>query len=348
METSVKQTKMRFNCVGILSEKDLKRAEDETEIGRKGERHKVKCESVKGKVSVDTGHGIVTFFPEFYSVDWEGKDSQQWDMALAMLDWNPKIKGDTSKEPTRVRISGEVFVYDKYDENIKNTVVRIGYRVKSANTRISDEVESGLSIKTSGFIQSITEEEVDEEPTGRVKVDMLVINYKNECEPFSFIVEEEGADLILHGDDEYEAFEAGQTRTGIEVGYFCTYDNPPKTATKRTFSHRSQGPGVSSGGKRIEEYILFDVDPRAVEEPEELTREDENGNVIEVETDWINPSTIKKMLKERRTKLDQMKANPPEKKKSAKSTSIKDQKAKFNSSKANSVPDFDVDEEDPF
>ena len=95
-------------------------------------------------------------------------------------------------------------------------------------------------------------------------------------------------------------------------------------------------------GFDTQELIIVGGD-EPFEEPNEEV--DEEGNPVK--TQWINPSAMKKAIKEREKHLDQLKANPPEKK-SAKSTSIKSEKAKFNKAKANDVPDFDVDEDDPF
>ena len=58
-----------------------------------------------------------------------------------------------------------------------------------------------------------------------------------------------------------------------------------------------------------------------IEEPDELTTEDENGNEVEVKTQWINPVAMKKAIKARAQMLEELKNNPPEKKSNGKGNS---------------------------
>ena len=101
--------------------------------------------------------------------------------------------------------------------------------------------------------------------------------------------------------------------------------------------------------KRMKRYgYLLDNYPGA-----ELS-EDEDGNEIEVKTQWINPVAMKKAIKARAQMLEELKNNPPEKKSGGKGNSslqAKKQAAKDKMKggmKAQVSFDAFDDEEDPF
>src|SRR5699024_858514 len=75
-----------------------------------------------------------------------------------------------------------------------------------------------------------------------------------------------------------------------------------------------------NNGFDVQELMLVGGDDE-IEEPDELTTEDEDGNEVEVKTQYINPKAMKKAIKVRAQMLEQLKANPP--KQTAKPTSVK-------------------------
>lgn len=69
-------------------------------------------------------------------------------------------------------------------------------------------------------------------------------------------------------------------------------------------------PSQKSGN--VTELIVAAVDA-PIEEPEELTYEDDEGNVHEIETKWMNPKAVKAAIKVREAMLEELKKNPPKK-----------------------------------
>lgn len=54
--------------------------------------------------------------------------------------------------------------------------------------------------------------------------------------------------------------------------------------------------------------VLREIDPMQVEEPEEKTYTDEEGNEVAIDTMWLDPETIKAALKVRKEKVEALEA----------------------------------------
>lgn len=135
----------------------------------------------------------------------------------------------------------------------------------------------------------------------------------------------------------YEKEQTVNMSIDVVVRHIGSTNNP----TKKTFGSKGSV-DVNAGYDKTELIIVGADEP--IEEPDELTTTNDSGDEVELPTDWINPVTMKKALKMRKQKLDEME-NSNTSYSSGKPTSYKDRKEKAKekvSSKAT------VDNEDDF
>lgn len=309
--TELKATKNSFTAVGTLVEKALELIENDTiEITANketGEKKKVSCETIKGKFTVDIGEGTVTFFAYFNSVGYDGNEAKSWASAKALLDANAKVGG--TGEPAMLRVTGSIDGND-YLSKQGEVISSIRYRPQFISTSLPADSEVGMTVETTAFVRKAVPEMKGEEETGRYKVELLGVDYKGGVYPITAIAEEEAIPYIIDGDDGFEPFEAGQTRTEVTLEYHIKKATKVVSA-KRTFGRKNAVEASSSGRQEVE-LTIVGADPMPVEEPEE------EG----VETLWMNPSAVKASLKEREARLQELKDNPnpaPAKKTEAKS-----------------------------
>ena len=347
-ESILNQTKNGFTCIGTVYEKKLERTEVTIEAGPKDDKKPVKTELISGPIAVRIPSGIVNFYLYVTKTGYNGKDNFQWAMAEAALDsWNPHVNGDGEK-PTKVEIRGELNPRDYYDEKSAETRFGLGFRIVSANTRVSEDAPEGMTVKVDAFVHSMKNETKDDKETGRLLVNLLGVDFKSRCYPIACIVEEDGAETITDGEDDFEAFEAGQTRTGIELDYRIVSDAPVAEPTKKKVFGKSSGVEVTDRTRTKVELVIYSADCSPVEEPDPDTLVDDEGNEIEDKSGYINPAVMKKAIKIRSQMLEELKANPPEKKTKG-SSDFKSQKANVEKkSKAvrKSKPPFNMEDDD--
>lgn len=324
-ESTLNQTKNKFTCIGTVYEKKLERSEVVIEVGPKDDKKKVKTELISGPIAIRIPSGVVNFYLYVTKIGYNGKDNFQWAMAESAIDsWNPHVNGDGSP-PTKVMVIGELNPRDYYDDKNKQIRYELGFRIKSANTRVSEDAPEGLTILLDGFVRNMKKEVKDGEETGRLLVNLLGVDYSGRCYPVDCVVDEEGVETVEDGDEDCDAFEAGQTRTGIELDYRIVSDAPASTPTKKKTIGKGSGVEVTERTRTKVELAIYSFDPYAVEEPEET--EDEDGNPIEDKSGYISPTTMKKAIKIRDAMLEELEANPPEKKSSGNKNDFKSQKA---------------------
>lgn len=333
---TLNKTKNFYRAIGTVSEIKLKR--DTVKIDLKDEKGNVTGSAttnrIMGEVSVCVGKGVMsfnTYQTELNSFcDKNGKhDNPRWKMAEAMTEWNPKINGDPNIEPTVVEISGTVAINDYPKDGEVRSSLRWNISKATTNADISNK---GASLGVVGYIQSIKPEVVGEEATGRLKVRLYGADGNGACFPIDCIVDEELAD------DFTDTFAVGQT-IEADIDVHCTHVGGDSNK-KKQFG-RSASVAMNTGYDKRE---LMIVGADVIEEPDELTVEDENGNEVPVKTKWIDPATMKKAIKEREKHLDELKNGEGNDKKSAtKSTGSKLKEAK------KSNYDFEnSDEDEPF
>lgn len=344
-ESSLTKTPNWFRSVGLLSESNLKR--EAVDIKQKDDNGQdagtKKGERIMGTVAVKTDNGIHTFSVFAQSLTSKGEESKQWKMYCDMLEWNPQIGGDSSVEPTLVNIEGAVGINDYVNQQgeVKSS---LRWRVSRANTKASPDEPKGTTLKVTAIIQSIKPEVRQEEETGRLLVTLYGAEGNGTCFPITAIVDEDMADAFN------DCYEIGMT-VPFELELVSRHVGNENTGAAKKFGRA--GKVAVNNGFDVQELMLVGGDDE-IEEPDELTTEDENGNEVEVKTQWINPVAMKKAIKARAQMLEELKNNPPEKKSGGKGNSslqAKKQAAKdkmkggMKASHPVNVP-FDMDDEE--
>lgn len=346
-ESILMKTPNWFRCVGYLSESNLKReAYDIKQKDANGQDAGTKKgERIMGSVAVKTDNGIHTFNVYAQSLTSKGEESKQWKMYCDMLDWNPQVGGEVSVEPTLVNIEGSVSINDYVNQQgeVKSS---LRWRVGRANTKASADEPKGTTLKVTALVQSIKPEIRQEEETGRLIVTLYGAEVNGTCFPITAIVDEDMADAFI------DCYEVGMT-VPFELELISRHVGNENTGAAKKFGRA--GKVAVNNGFDVQELMLVGGDDE-IEEPDELTTEDENGNEVEVKTQWINPAAMKRAIKVRAQMLEELKNNPPEKKSSGKGNSslqAKKQAAKdkmkggMKASQA-SFEEFDDDDELPF
>lgn len=349
-ESILQKTPNWFRSVGYLSESNLKR--EDCDIKQKDKNGNdagtKKGERIMGSVAVKTDNGIHTFNVFAQSLTSKGEESKQWKMYCDMLNWNPQIGGDSSIEPTLVNIEGSVSIND-YVNQQGELKSGLRWRVGRANTKATPDEPKGTTLKVTAFIQSIKPEIRQEEETGRLLVTLYGAEGDGTCFPINAIVDEEMADAFN------DCYEVGTT-VPFELELVSRHVGNENTGAAKKFGRA--GKVSVNNGFDIQELMLVGGDDE-IEEPDELTTEDENGNEVEVKTQWINPVAMKKAIKARAQMLEELKNNPPEKKsggstKKSGNSSLQAKKQaakdKMKSGMKATQASFDAfdDEEDPF
>lgn len=346
-ESVLQKTSNWFRCVGYLSESNLKR--EECDIKQKDingqDAGTKKGERIMGSVAVKTDNGIHTFNVYAQSLTSKGEESKQWKMYCDMLDWNPQVGGEVSVEPTLVNIEGSVSINDYVNQQgeIKSS---LRWRVGRANTKASADEPKGTTLKVTALVQSIKPEVRQEEETGRLIITLYGAEANGTCFPITAIVDEDMSDAFT------DCYEVGMT-VPFELELISRHVGDENTGSTKKFGRA--GKVAVNNGFDVQELMLVGGDDE-IEEPDELTTEDESGNEVEVKTQWINPIAMKKAIKARAQMLEELKNNPPEKKSGGKGNSslqTKKQAAKdkMKGGMKASQPifeEFDDDDEMPF
>lgn len=340
-ESTLKKTSNYFRCVGVLSEKNLKREDCKIKLKQNGqETGTMDGERIMGTLAVDTDDGLHTFRVYAQSHKSDGKENGRWKMYCAMLDWNPKIGGNGG-EPTLVNLEGSVNINDYVGQD-KEVRSSLQWNVSIGNTKASPDEPKSTTLKATLFIAAIKPEMKQEEETGRLLVTMYGADNEGACFPVNAIVGDDMADAFE------SCYEVGMT-VPFELELVSRHVGGDNTGAVKKFGRA--GKIAVNNGFDVRELMLVGGDDE-IEEPDELTTEDDDGNVVEVETKWINPKAMSRAIKARAQKLEELKNNPPEKKTSGNSSlQAKKQAAKDKmKSGMKAQVNFDAfgDEEDPF
>lgn len=340
------KSKNFYRCVGTVYELGLKKEDCEVKLYEDGKPtgEKVSAECIKGKFSVRTDGGIVTFMIYFASKGFDGKESRQWKMATDMLELNPEVNGGGGA-PSVVVVEGRLENNMFMSRDGKEVKEAPQFRVsKVSTTAYKEGMEYGITVNMSGCMtKNVPETKMvdgEAEETGRGVMTVYMANGKGEVFPITVIVPD---DLV---DDVNDAVENG-----------CTIDATLDVNTI-TFGGVAKKHGIGRAGKidtsnvsTRTEFVLAGMD--IVEEPDELYIEDEEGKQTPVKTLWMDSSVVKKAIKMYQVKKDEFAKNGGNKTtKSNSTTNLKDRKAEHKAKRVGkkATNDFDDfgDDENPW
>lgn len=363
-ESNLNQTFNRFRATGTVDEMGMleqqpngdwkqvplrivKTTRDKYVDGQQT-NEKIPCEQLRGTVTLKTNKGIQAFNFNFFSVNSDGTPNENtWKMAKKIAEWVPATNPPKEKqdmEPSYVTMQGRVGIYDNVGKDGK-MYSNLQWTANAKCQHAKDDEPSGCSLVAIAYLNGYRKETIpngeEQEETGRLIVDLYGADNRGQCFPITCYVEADMADVFE------ENFEVGQT-LDCEFNRVIRHVGATKPK-KRTFGGGKSDVTVSSGFD-VEELILVGADE--IEEPEELTTIDENGNEVEVKTKWINPTAMKKAIKARAAmleqKLEERKSGNGSKKGGNSSLQAKKQAAKMGSKTQSFVADEMDDEEDPF
>lgn len=338
------KSKNFYRCVGSVNEVALKREPCEVPIWEDGKPtgEKIKAECIKGRLSVNTGNGVIAFGVYFASKGLDGKDARQWKMAQDMMELNPEIKGNGSA-PSVVVVEGTV--ENRLYMTRKGEVgEQPNFRVNRVSTTAYKEgMEYGITVQLTGCMtKNVPETKMvdgDAEETGRGIMTVYMANNRGEVFPINIIVPE---DIV---DDVNDAVENGCTIDATVDVNVITYG-----ATTKKHGIGKAGKIDTSSVSTRTELVLAGMD--IVEEPDEKFIEDEEGKQTPVKTDWMDSSVVKKAIKMYNIRKEEFAKNGGDSKKSAPAKSTKselsDRKAEYKSKRVGKkkYEDFDEFEED--
>lgn len=337
-ESNLKRTKNWFRAVGVLSEKKLELSESTVKIYENGKPtgEEVDCELISGTVSIKANGKISSFGVYFSSIAFDGKEAKTWKMAQAMMNkWEPEING-FGETPTVVALEGTIGTNDYVKQN-GEVASGIRWNVRTANTRVTADEPHGCSCNLTAFVNSVKPEMYNEEETGRLMVELLGADNNGALIPVNCYVEEDLADAFN------DCYSIGDT-ANFDIDRIEKHIGGTVANKKKAFGAGS-AVAVNNGFDKTELIIVGADAP--IEEPDELTYTDDNGEEHEIETEWMNPKAVKKALKVRAAMLEELKNNPPKSNKKGNSTASALQSAKQRTGKPKSnVSEADYPEDE--
>ncbi len=298
--TTLSRTYQRFSCVGELYETSLKL--ETTKIKLRDESGKeagtTDGERIMGEIAVKTDNGTFRFSVYGQNLTSKGEPSKQWSMYTKMLEWNPVVNGNHSEPTSKVRIAGTVEVNDYVNKSGELSEGFLRWRVVSGKTideeKYREEVRA-CDLTATLMVGRIAPEMKDEKETGRLLVTFYGANGNGAVLPITAVVAAEVADAFA---ENYEKF-----MTASFVFTQLTVAGGQKKKKEAVFS---QGSRVTNETYEHIELMCVSAYP-PIEEPDELTTTDDDGNEVEVKTEWINPKAIAEGLKVRAEYLENLK-----------------------------------------
>lgn len=357
-ESSLNKSRNFFVAKGILSEKcslvkGTGRTPMQIEHGYKYEIYEngVKtgkfdtCDRLFGMVTIETQDGLMDFQINAKSKTSTGEENKRWKMFETIAnEWNPKIGG--SGEPDFVTLSGSVAIYDQLGKDGK-VYPKLQWSATSKCDRIAyDWDNSGCTLTASAYIKAVAPEIIKEEETGRYKVSAFGVDGRGQVFPIDFCVAgDDAVDFITDDVNNGDTISFDANRVVKMVG-------GSNKSNKKSFGSSRVD---TNSGFSVDELILTAAE--IIEEPDELTIEDEDGNEVPIKTLWLNPVAVKKAIKEREKMLEELKNNGSNTSNTKSSSgSIKDRAKEKAAMKKPAHPveeddddaPFDIDDDDDF
>lgn len=288
MKDVLNQTKTNFICIGTAYEVSL-----EEKVNSKGD------ECITGHIILRVPGGTQRF--RVYSNKWNktgqnaGKLNYLYNALVSCYKWDTEING-TGGEPTRVMVKGDFDINDYASPNQGRVVSSLDFRIKSITHRIPEDTPDGMTMEFDGICTKFAPEIKDDEETGRLIGQFMAVNYNGQVIPVDFVVEEEGADVVVNGDSDIEALNVGQTRTSINIDVVHRTQGVAKAPVKKAVFGKSRGPKIADTPREVVEYVMTSYDYEAAREPES---DDDK-------TPWLNPKTIAEAVKQRKMHLEEL------------------------------------------
>lgn len=276
--SDVKQSINKVQINGTLNEINLKEETKEVVLKKNKEDKgtKVTCKviekveftnpaltvEVNGNI-IDVEYFGVNFGVTEKRLDENGEiiENKNFKSLETMLNkYNPKINGDSSIEPTRVKVDGKLGLNEyasvkrNPDGEFFSKAEVVAFGVTSSGVSEEDSADAEIS----GVVYRVGHETKDDEETGRLNVELVAVGYNGVAEPYKFVVEE---DLASDFEDYYEV------GSSVKIYY--------EISTKQVGAVRTQSSGgfgrrdakITSGYKRTE-YSIFRGDEPFEEEYE--------------------------------------------------------------------------------
>ena len=346
MSGILNQSRQSFRCVGKVSEFDL--YHEDCEVTNRETDEKMQSERIRGKITVNIGNGVKQFDVFCNRMTSKGEESKQWNNALSWLELTPEInssittKFGTTEEKNSVMgdrenaslilVNGRVSENAYYNSNTKDVSVGLRWNANRISTsRVSEDEEYGCTLNGNFFIKSVAPEVVNDEETGRLKVVLVAVDYAASPILINAFVEEDLAEAFE------DCYEVGST-ANFDVDVVSEHVGG-SVNNKKMFG--SSGKIKASGFDR--EILVIVGGEEAIEEPEE---EDDDGNILD--NGWIDPKAMKMALKERDTKLSEIKKNGEKGNSTASTTKRMSTMKKKKSKVVEPEFDFDDDDDNPF
>lgn len=286
----VRQTKNVGMLVGILSEKKLEITDDEIILSS---GKKSPCKLVKGEISLETDNGVfkLRLFCRDRTVANEPNKMFKGFETIADT-YVSKLDASKDSEKTADVVSCTVQVscndYVGQDGKLKSGTQLF---MKKSN-RVTGDYDSTTDLDIEGVIRSVKPEIRNEEETGRLLVEFVLISYGGKAEPITVIVNEDMAN------DFNDMYEVGQT-----CELYCTIvmqhvgeDNSKKQAG---FGRKAN---IRNG------FDIMEIQVVGGEAPYEEDEEDINGN-----PKMISMETMKALKNERDIYLEDLVKNSKKK-----------------------------------
>lgn len=340
--STLKKSANYFRCVGALYETSLKLEDIEIKLKDKegNEAGKTTGQRIMGNIVVSLANGVHTFNVYFQNInsrlDENGNmvESRQWPMALSMLDWNPKLNGNSNEPVTMVNIQGTVSINDYVNRQGKVSST-LRWTVGKASTSVADDAKRGATLDITAYVGNIKPEIVKEVETGRLKVTLYAVDGNGACFPINCLVSKDNAEGFE------EVYSVGDTAS------FTIVVNSYHVGKRGKRAFGGEAEVAVNTGYDVTELIIVGADD-VIEEPDEDIV-DEDGNPVEDKSGYINPKAMKIAIKIRAEKLAELEKNPPVRKTVFPKSSLRDKKEQSRKAKATPAPkinDTPWDDED--
>lgn len=284
MEPILKKSTNVFKTNGYVKENGLKI--EPCDIKLKDENGNdagsTKGERVTGRVSIKNENGTMTY--EVYSQNLRpnGEENGMYSMYKDMTEW------DTS---TLVHIEGAISPNDFVNKQNK-VVSNLRWSVNRGNTRSADADNLTTQLVVSGMVTKIVPEMKNDEETGRLSVELMAATGQGTCFPVPFFVDEDFADAFQ---------EQVNVNDTIEAAFIVNSKLIGQAPQKRTMVAKKNFKEMSNESYVIE--LIF-AEGSIIEEPEEVY--DDDGNLMETNSLWINPKVMRKAMNERVNYLENL------------------------------------------